>query len=39
MVFNDIRSHDIKLGLRYKFGGGAKSAPVAYQPAPLPVYK
>lgn len=39
MVFNDIRSHDIKLGLRYKFGGGAQPAPVAYQPAPLPVYK
>jgi opacity protein-like surface antigen len=39
MVFNDIRSHDIKLGLRYKFGGSAKPAEVAYQPQPLPVYK
>lgn len=39
MIFNDIRSHDIKLGLRYKFGGSAKPAEVAYQPQPLPVYK
>lgn len=38
MIFNDIRSHDIKLGLRYKFGGSAP-APVVYQPEPLPVYK
>jgi len=39
MIFNDIRSHDIKLGLRYKFGGGGQSAPAVYQPEPIPVYK
>lgn len=42
MIFNDIRSHDIRLGVRYKFGGGGgghQTTPVAYQPEPIPVYK
>ena len=39
MVFNDISSHDFKLGLRYKFGSNGKPVPVVYQPEPLPVYK
>lgn len=44
MVFNDIRSHDFRLGLRYKFGGGQAVAVVddpapSYEPDPLPIYK
>lgn len=44
MHFRDLTSHDIKLGFRYKFGGGHKAQPevAAYEPAPSyepPVFK
>ena len=34
-----ISSHQVKAGLRYKFGGCPQPTQVVYQPEPLPVYK
>ena len=34
-----ITSHQVRAGLRYKFGGCDKPVDIVYQPEPLPVYK
>lgn len=34
-----MTSHQVKAGLRYKFGGCERPVEVVYQPEPLPVYK
>jgi opacity protein-like surface antigen len=37
--FNDLTSHDIKLGVRFNFGVGAETGPAYYPPPPSYVYR